>query len=242
MGQGPLTTPEVVFLLIGRGRLARHLHHYLSSLNLQVKQWHRQSPEPLETLLPGCSHVLLAIQDSAIETFVAQHPQLQNRTLVHFSGSLQTPLAWGCHPLMSFSQQLYSPQEYGEIHFIVDQGAPPFEQLLPGLPNPHHFMEPSLKARYHAECVLSGNFTSMLWSHFFEVLEARLGLPRSAALPYLRRIAANLESESSPLTGPLARGDRETVRRNLEALEGDPYQGVYSSFVSAFGWPQEKAS
>jgi hypothetical protein len=31
-----------------------------------------------------------------------------------------------------------------------------------------------------------------------------------------------------------SRGDQTTVQRNLEALKGDPFEEVYSAFVSAY--------
>lgn len=227
MGQVP------TYLFIGNGRLSRHLQHYFDQLRLNHRVWTRGGP-PLSQALQGVTHALLLISDDALLEFLHSHLELQNHTVVHFSGSLATPLAWGAHPLMTFSHTLYRPDEYREIHFVIDHQAPDFSTLLPGLPNPHHRLDSELKARYHAECVLSGNFTAMLWSHFFQVMEDKLGLPRQAALPYLRRVAANLQSEANPLTGPLVRGDQATVRRNLQALEGDPYQHVYTSFVQAY--------
>jgi hypothetical protein len=80
---------------------------------------------------------------------------------------------------------------------------------------------------------MAGNFTTLLWQHAFAAFEERLGLPRTALYPYLDRIAGNLEWSASPLTGPLARGDRRTVERHLAALAGDPFHAVYSSFVAA---------
>ena len=171
MGQVP-----VLYLLIGNGRLSRHLQRYLSCLELPYRVWRRGDGElPLE----GVTHTLLPIPDDALEGFLTGHPELKATTIVHFSGSFVTPLAWGAHPLMTFTHQLYTLADYASIHFVVDADAPAFENLLPGLPNPHHRLDPRLKARYHAECVLSGNFTSMLWSHFFQVMESKLGLPRS---------------------------------------------------------------
>jgi 2-dehydropantoate 2-reductase len=220
----------VLYLLIGNGRLSRHFQHYFRCLDLPFRVWTREQPLDLQ----GVTHTLLAIPDDAMAEFLQSHPEIHSTIVVHFSGSFVTSLAWGAHPLMTFSHQLYTLADYQAMHFVVDSPAPPFAELLPGLSNPHHRLDPELKARYHAECVLSGNFTSMLWSHFFHIMEQKLGLPRSAAVPYLRRIAANLEAEENPLTGPLVRGDRATVARNLQALEGDPYQGVYSSFVQAY--------
>jgi len=232
MGQVP-QGGSPLFLLIGRGRLSRHLQHYFDDLGLKYRVWNRGGP-PLQDCLEGCSHSLVAISDDALVNFLQQNPALQSTCVVHFSGSQSTPLAWGAHPLMTFTEQLYPVEDYREMHFVVDQDAPPFEALLPGLPNPCQRLSKELKARYHAECVLSGNFTALLWDHFFQVMERQLGLPRQAALPYLRRVAANLQGECPALSGPLVRGDRATVQRNLEALAGDPYQHVYTSFVEAY--------
>jgi predicted short-subunit dehydrogenase-like oxidoreductase (DUF2520 family) len=219
----------VRYLLIGNGRLSLHLQHYFQLLDLPYLLWTREShPDPTD-----CSHALLAIPDDCIEPFLDAHPELEAKIRVHFSGSLHSQRAWGAHPLMTFSHQLYDRASYFEIPFVVDSDAPDFSDLLPGLANPHYRLDPQRKARYHAECVLSGNFTALLWTHFFKTLESQLGLPKEAALPYLRQVLSNLQSDANPLTGPLVRGDRRTLRRNLRALQGDPYQGVYRSFVQA---------
>lgn len=221
MGQVP------VYLFVGNGRLSRHLQFYFQHLQLNFRVWSRG--QKLDTT--DVTHVLLAINDDAIVPFILEHPEIAHLKKYHFSGSLSTELAWGAHPLMTFSHELYAPEIYREIHFVLDHDAPEF---LPGLPNPHHRLATDLKARYHAECVLSGNFTAMLWSHFFQVMEKQLGLPREAALPYLKQVTSNLQFQTNPLTGPLVRGDQKTIDRNLQALEGDPYQRVYTSFVEAY--------
>lgn len=220
MGQVP------VYLFIGNGRLSRHLQFYFQKLHLHHRVWTRN--QPLDT--KDVTHVLLAINDDSIVPFILEHPEIAHLKKFHFSGSLSTELAWGAHPLMTFTQDLYPEEVYREIHFVLDQDAPEF---LPGLPNPHHRLATDLKARYHAECVLSGNFTALLWSHFFQVMEKQLGLPREAALPYLKQVTSNLQGQN-PLTGPLVRKDQQTIDRNLKALEGDPYQNVYTSFVEAY--------
>jgi predicted short-subunit dehydrogenase-like oxidoreductase (DUF2520 family) len=133
---------------------------------------------------------------------------------------------------MTFNTGLYGLDKYQSIPFVVDATAPPFAALLPGLPNPHVTLAPELKAKYHALCVLSGNFSCLLWQKFFAALESEFHLPVSTAHPYLRQQMENLLTDyTTAFTGPLARGDRETIEKNLKALEGDPFQRIYQSFV-----------
>lgn len=221
------------YLIIGNGRVARHFRHYLSLLGLAVAQWSRsESPLQLKALLPGATHVLVLVSDQAIEPFIAAHLQDSAALKVHFSGALATPLAFGAHPLMTFSAGLYSLDKYQSIPFVVDEGAPPFADLLPGLPNPHVTLAPELKAKYHALCVLAGNFSCLLWQKFFAALESELHLPQSTGHAYLRQQMENLLADpAAAFTGPLARGDRGTIEKNLSALAGDPFQRIYQSFV-----------
>ena len=243
---------EIRYALLGAGRAAAHFAHYLDHLGIPYRRWNRvksdesQSLLTLQEILSGATHAVLLVSDSAIESSALQARKLQEEsfpqqrtTWIHFSGSLTTSLAWGCHPLMSFTQdRLYDPETYRSMSFIVDRDAPAFGELLPGLLNPHFRLDPAKKALYHALCVLSGNFTALLWGKFFDDLENRLLIPKKAALPYLQTVSENLRrNPSAALTGPLVRGDQETLERNHSALNGDPYQAVYDAFVRAY---QEK--
>lgn len=232
-----------MYTIIGWGRVARHISHYFRIEKIPFRIWSRRRPQKKEPewrsdlvdALRGCSHVLLLVSDGAVEECIRSTPALRGKTLVHFSGSLVSPLACGAHPLMTFAGELYPVQTYRAVTFILERGRPGFQELLPGLNNPHFYIEAEQKPLYHSLCVLSGNFTTILWSKFLEELEGTLGVPAEAAYPYLRQVARNLERGGEPpLTGPLARGDWETVRRNLEALSGDPFEAIYRAFAEAF--------
>ncbi len=180
--------------------------------------------------------LLLAISDDALEPFLAAHPTLARKTCVHFSGSRTVPGAHGLHPLMTFGPKPYSREAYRAIPFVGEQGGLAFSEVFPSLPNPSWAIDPRDKARYHALCVLAGNFPTLLWAKAFEAFEAQLDLPRAILAPYLEQTLRNtLESGGTALTGPLARGDRGTVARNLDALDGDPYAAVYRAFARAHG-------
>jgi 2-dehydropantoate 2-reductase len=226
-------------LLIGDGRLARHLRRYFAQLSLNHAIWSRRLEAQklcpkLDAVVHSRTRALLAISDRAIEPFVQSHPELGKTVRIHFSGRLASPLAIGAHPLFSFAGTFYERGLYERIPFVIDQGCPPLASLIPGLPNPSFFIEPGRRERYHALCVLAGNFTTLLWRKLFFELDADLGMPREQVLPYLESITRGLGGTGLPLSGPLSRGDRATLQRNLEALKGDPFEQVYSAFVSAY--------
>jgi predicted short-subunit dehydrogenase-like oxidoreductase (DUF2520 family) len=224
------------YLIIGDGRVARHFQQYFTLLQLSFKVWHRaQSLAELNQLISNSSHILLLISDIAIEDFIERHLTPASSTIIHFSGSLISQQAYGAHPLMSFSHEIYTKDQYLTIPFIVDHDAPAFEELLPGLPNQHVRLQKDLKAKYHALCVLSGNFSCLLWRKFFDSLEQDLNLPYSIGHSYLLQCTQNLlANHQTALTGPLVRNDMLSIEKNLVALKSDPFQDVYKSFVLCY--------
>jgi predicted short-subunit dehydrogenase-like oxidoreductase (DUF2520 family) len=179
--------------------------------------------------------------DNAINSVAALCKQfVPTAIFIHCSGNLITNEAYGTHPLMTFNTRLYDLKTYQDIAFIVDENAPDFKVLFPGLPNPHARLEPHLKPRYHALCVLSGNFSALLWQQFFKGLEEDLHIDPAFGKVYLKQQMNNLlEDYSSALTGPLVRNDEQTLESNIAALEGDPFQNVYRSCVKAYGESKE---
>lgn len=224
--------------IIGDGKMARHFCHYLSLLKISYQQWSRTADpnyQHFENFIQHCNPILILISDAAIEDFIVNHPNLKTKTLIHFSGRLVSGLAYGAHPLMTFSHSFYPLTTYQKIPFILENKAPPFSELLPGLNNPAFAINPELKAFYHALCVLSGNFTVLLWQKFFKELTTTFQIPKSMIYPYLEQTLLNLqENDQHALTGPLARGDQATIQANLQALKNDPFQKIYQAFLETF--------
>ncbi|HAH05198.1 MAG TPA: hypothetical protein DCM05_01535 [Elusimicrobia bacterium] len=225
-----MTTP---YGIIGDGRAATHFARYLSLAKIPHRQWSRKkSVETPERALRGCRTLLVLIKDSAIEPFLRAHPSLAAQRPVQFSGSLATPLAAGAHPLAAFGSRPFTLSEYERIHFVSEEGGPSFGELFPRLKNPSSALAKELKPYYHALCVLSGNFSTLLWQKLFKESARTLGLPRSAVAAYLDCVCQNIGHDpDAALSGPLSRGDDETLRRGLAALSGDPMKSVYEAFA-----------
>lgn len=80
------------------------------------------------------------------------------------------------------------------------------------------------KALYHASAVVASNYLVTLLDLAFKMIE-NAGVPREDAFNVLKPLVmgtlANVEKTGIPgaLTGPIARGDRETVKRHLGELD-----------------------
>lgn len=226
------------YLVIGNGRVANHFAYYLSFLRLPFSRWTRanHSVDELVPLSEQHTHILILISDDEIAKFITQHPCLLNADyLIHFSGSLVLENCFGAHPLMTFGNNLYKLSSYRQIPFILEEGGPSFEALLPGFPNEHFFISKEMKPYYHAMCVMSNNFTTLLWQKFFNELKEKLHLKKRVLYPFMQQTVENLIVKASEaLTGPLVRGDHKTIESHLQALEGDPYKEVYEAFLKAY--------
>lgn len=226
---------EPTYGLVGRGRVAIHMARYLEFEALPFIIWHRGMESSPESELATADVILLAVRDDAIQPFAEDHHELGDRPVVHFSGSLTVDGLSGLHPLMTFGPETYDLETYRSIPFIEERGGRGFQEIFPRLSNPSWAIDREMKPLYHALCVLAGNCSTLLWSKAIDDFEQRLGLPRDSLLPYLTATVNNtVRAGREALTGPLARGDAATMARNLRALEGDPYAGVYRAFAALF--------
>lgn len=225
------------YLVIGSGKMATHFCHYLSLLSLPYLQWSRktQSLADLQTKSSQASHIIVLISDTHIPSLIDTLTLNTHTVLVHFSGMLSLTKGYSAHPLMTFSSDLYDLERYKEIPFILEQGSPPLSTLLPGLPNPSYFIPKERKPFYHALCVMSNNFSCLLWNKIFTDISTTLNLPKDIVLPYLKQTFSNIaKNPQGALTGPLARGDEVTIHKHIEALQEDNFSEIYQAFVNFY--------
>ena len=232
------------YCIVGLGRLGKHVAHYLTLLGVHYVAWTRLEPvSHLHEHLNQKLTVLLCISDDEIVSFIQNiqtqriqvgiDPSNPSLSWVHFSGALQTPLAYGIHPLMSFSKVLYSLEIYKSIPLICTGEIP--KNLLSDWPNKRYQIPAQQKILYHAWCALVGNGTSLLWHKFESFLEHELSLPREVAKPYCQKILANvLDGAQSSLTGPMVRGDKKTIEKHQNALGDSPQGQLYQAMCSLY--------
>jgi predicted short-subunit dehydrogenase-like oxidoreductase (DUF2520 family) len=84
------------------------------------------------------------------------------------------------------------------------------------------------RAAYHAGAAIASNFLVTL-HHVASSLFADAGAPPEALVPLMRRTIEN----GFELTGPISRGDWETVARHREVLAGTGFETVYDALAEA---------
>ncbi|MCL2474489.1 MAG: DUF2520 domain-containing protein, partial [Alphaproteobacteria bacterium] len=129
------------YLIIGNGRVAKHLHSYFDLMKVPFLSWNRRenSESQLLSMLEAMKEaaspiVLLPIKDSAIQEFFDKHISRFNYTAYHFSGASVIKNVLSAHPLMTFGHELYDSDFYKKIFFAVSSKSN-FKKHFPFLPN-----------------------------------------------------------------------------------------------------------
>lgn len=219
-------------LIIGNGRLAKHLLNWCSQLQKPVKSWSRSTHTSLS--LQNIDFIWLAISDDSLISFYQEtlKPLLNGQKVVHFSGTVHFDGMISAHPLMTFSHELYDLSTYNKIHFGLT-GAKNLLDVMPGFKNPFFKLRAEDKPLYHALCVASGNLPQLLWSQT-QPQFADLKVPQEAVQVFLQQSLTNFFAQGpQAVTGPIVRNDKTTITKNLSALEkvNLKLKNIYQSFL-----------
>ncbi len=196
-------------------------------------------PLPLESVPSFTSHVLIAVSDTAIIE-VAQRlasAGLTDGIALHTSGSrgpeALAPLAAEgistgvLYPLQTFPTPAQGALSLPGTYFAVagNQRAGEWaRQIVDLIPGNYLSLAPQQWALCHAAAVLASNYQVTLLDAALEALEHAGVTPAEGLAALAPLVRATLENilrlgPQRALTGPISRGDWETVRRNQEALE-----------------------
>lgn len=194
-----------------------------------------------EELCAHASIIVLATPDDALQQLAACLPLRGGQAVVHCSGALASNalegaraanIALGClHPIQTFPTRFGAASRFEDITIGIEASEPALRSWLreacAALGASPLDLSGVDRARYHAAAVLASNYVIALHEAAARAFELA-GLPREAARGALAPLtlgAANaicsLPLEQA-LTGPLARGDGNTIERHLEALASEP--------------------
>lgn len=173
--------------------------------------------------------------------------RLAGKIICHFSGSLsslvfsgiETAGASGCsvHPMFAFSDKFQSYKTFHNAVLTVEgqeRAVCEIKALFEGLGHRVFMMKAEDKMRYHAAAALASNYMVGLFQSSLDLLgECGFSEEDSRFLlaPLIRNnVDAMLDRGTvDALTGPVERGDVDTVKKHLEVLEGTGTEAVYRS-------------
>ena len=225
----PTPSQQAPAVVVGRGRVGGSLAAAMDASEIPVRL--ASTAEAAEAAA-GATAALLCVPDTEIATVCAgltaePHPALVG----HVSGAttldaLQSATARGSatfslHPLQTFADES-TPVE--GVPCAIAGSDPAAEEFAGGLAKRmgmRPFAVPEEhRAAYHAAASIASNFLIALEESAAELLD-RAGIEQARELlaPLVLRTAANwAERGPEALTGPIARGDRDTIERHRAAL------------------------
>lgn len=197
------------------------------------------------TEMPAAAFWLIATPDAQIEAsakLLATHPGINANTLVfHCSGALtsetlshalgsKTELIASIHPVHSFASPQHSVEQFSGCHCAYEGEENALHNLQPlfsAIGAQLFSIDAQHKTHYHAASVIACNYLVALLDASLTCFE-KAGVSRNQAqqllLPLVQQTAENCleRSPEEALTGPIARGDSNTVEKQLEVLSDTP--------------------
>lgn len=187
--------------------------------------------------------IFITTQDAEIEK-VAEELSVQDmhregQVWIHCSGSMGSRVMrkklglsidyLSIHPLQAFANVDNAVSIIGGTHFGIEGNSLETEEkgsqivkLLGGIP---HIIDPEQKTLYHAGAVVASNYMVSL-AELAVKLFAQAGIKENALdslLPLMKGALLNIEKDGLPeaLTGPIARGDWQVVKKHLEKIPSE---------------------
>jgi len=220
------TTPATARLrcaIVGAGRLGRAMACGLREAGLTV-----EGPLGRGARCPDADVVILAVPDAEIANAAAAIERRTDGPLVgHCSGATTlAPLvpheAFSLHPLMTVPAD--GPAQLAGARAAI-AGTTPHARGIAHQLALHLGLTPidvadEDRAAYHAAASIASNFLITIEAAA-EQLAATAGVDRAALVPLVQATVENWAAlgPKQALTGPIARGDQETVDRQRQAIE-----------------------
>ncbi len=185
--------------------------------------------------------VLLTVPDDAIAALCSELAEAKafrgGAVVAHCSGALTSDILaparqCGCkvasmHPMQTFPTAEAAVEKLPGAYFFIegdDKAAAAMENLARDIGGRPTRIARESKVLYHAAAVMACNYLTALLDAALTTAE-KAGIPRAGAIeafePLIRATVDNVlaAGPEKALTGPIARGDIETVRRHLQAID-----------------------
>lgn len=194
----------------------------------------------LKCLINESEIIWITTPDDAIESIARQISLLEINgqiTFVHASGLLTSDVldclkkkghrVCSAHPLLSFSDLPKAVQALKRTCFFIEgdeDDLTEIKTIFEKTSNIHHTINKKDKPAYHAGAVVLSNYLVTLVhasNQLFQLAGINTSEIGNATNNLLESVLENLKNKTpkDALTGPIKRGDAETIKKHLEVLE-----------------------
>lgn len=223
--------------IVGRGRAGSSFDAALRAAGWAVELVAHDDPE-IAHAARDVDLVLLCVPDGAIATVAGSIEPVPSTVVAHCAGSRTLEdLApherrASVHPLVSMPDPVRGARRLIGAWYAV-AGDPLAAEVARALQGQFVDVPDEARAAYHAAAVVASNHLVALMGQV-ERIAASIGLPLEAFLGLARGSLENVVEvgAAAALTGPVARGDHETVLAHLEALDPEEH-GAYRALAEA---------
>ena len=181
-------------------------------------------------LVRECDLVVIATPDRSIAA-VARSLEPGSGVVAHLAGSLGLEVLdpherrAALHPLVALPNAELGAARLGSGATFAVSGDETARRLVSDLGGRAIEVDDTRRAEYHAAACVASNHLVALMSQV-ERLGSRAGVPLDAFADLVRGTVDNVMAVGprEALTGPVSRGDSETIARHLEVLDGPDEQ------------------
>ena len=187
----------------------------------------------------GVDLLVIATPDSAVAEVARAVGPVPSAVVAHLSGSLglealgDHPRRAALHPLVPMPDAERGSESLVGAWFAIS-GDPLVRAVVTDLGGHAVEVKDDQRAAYHAAaCIASNHLVGLLGQA--ERVAASVGVPFEAYHALVRATVDNVErlGPAAALTGPVSRGDWETIERHLDAIADDETAGYCAGAVLA---------
>lgn len=231
-------TVPVRFRTIGPGRAGRSLATALVRAGWDHVGFLGRGDD-LSSAADGVDLVVIATPDSVVAEAAADVEPRPEVVIAHLAGSLGLDVLAGhdrpaaLHPLVSLPSPEVGSTRLGSGAWFAVAGDPLVQKAVDDLGGRWFTVADADRATYHGAAAVASNHLVALLGQVARVAE-RIGVPPEAYLDLARATLDNVASlgPTAALTGPVARGDWDTVARHLAAIPAEE-RPAYRSLAAA---------
>ena len=205
--------------------------------------------EDMGLLIENCDVLFLTVPDGCITSVfeeVKKYP-ISGKFICHCSGALSSKdafpeiresgaFAFSVHPLFAVSDKYHAYEELSDV-FIASEGDEDRIHELKAMLNQAGLqvqqIRPEDKTRYHCAAAIASNLVVALISKSVDMLTECGFTPENALSALTPLMTGNIrhiaeDGVINSLTGPVERGDAETVKKHLECFGSEDDKELYT--------------